>query len=126
MPLSRQLAVYGVADQAKIQNSPVSGALGVEIAQNVCLVGVNAVTIADSKQVTLADENENFNLSPSWEARPLPDITPASHSCAPSDSEERMAKLIEATRAAKVPLRSIPIPRQQILTSSGCAGIAQF
>ena len=66
--LSRQLAVYGVAGQAKIKKSHVvvsgMGALGVEIAKNVCLAGVKAVTIHDSKHVTLADVNGNFYLSP--------------------------------------------------------------
>jgi len=67
--LSRQLAVFGVAGQAKIKKSHVlvsgMGALGIEIAKNICLAGVKAVTIHDTVNTTPVDVNGNFYLSQS-------------------------------------------------------------
>ena len=48
--LSRQLAVFGVAGQAKIKKSHVlvsgMGALGIEIAKNICLAGGHEAVIS--------------------------------------------------------------------------------
>ena len=64
---SRQLAVYGRESMQKLRkaNVLISGinGLGAEIAKNVILANVNAVTLHDSKAATVADCGSHFYLS---------------------------------------------------------------
>jgi len=64
---SRQLAVYGRESMRKMAATAVlvcgAGGLGVEVAKNVILAGVRAVTIHDSATVALADLGANFYLA---------------------------------------------------------------
>eukprot|EP00658_Telonema_sp_P-2_P080971 TRINITY_DN8170_c0_g3_i8.p1 TRINITY_DN8170_c0_g3~~TRINITY_DN8170_c0_g3_i8.p1 ORF type:complete len:2166 (-),score=571.50 TRINITY_DN8170_c0_g3_i8:147-6644(-) len=66
--LSRQLAVFGHGGQAKIKDAHVLvsglGAVGMEVAKNVALSGVKAVTVHDTAQVDWTDVNGNFYLCP--------------------------------------------------------------
>ena len=65
--LSRQLAVWDITEQLKVSQASVfiSGlsGLGVEIAKNICLTGVRALTIHDDKRATLKASNSNFYIS---------------------------------------------------------------
>ena len=64
---SRQMAVYGRESMQKLRkaNVLISGinGLGAEIAKNVILANVNAVTLHDSKAATVADCGSHFYLS---------------------------------------------------------------
>lgn len=64
---SRQLAVYGREVMKRMAASSVlicgGGGLGVEIAKNVILAGVKAVTVHDTKPVRLEDLSAQFYLT---------------------------------------------------------------
>ncbi|GMH33109.1 hypothetical protein BSKO_00943 [Bryopsis sp. KO-2023] len=64
---SRQLAVYGRDSMRKMAAASVlivgAGGLGVEIAKNVILAGVKAVTLHDAASVQLSDLSAQFYLS---------------------------------------------------------------
>jgi ubiquitin-activating enzyme E1 len=64
---SRQVYVLGEDAMKKVGESSVLisglGGLGVEIAKNVCLAGVNSVCVHDTKQATICDLAANFYLN---------------------------------------------------------------
>ena len=64
---SRQMAVYGKESMLKLSGARVlihgMNGLGAEIAKNVILANVKAVTLVDTKPVTIADLGAHFYLS---------------------------------------------------------------
>ena len=66
---SRQIYVLGVDAMKKLATSSVLisglGGLGVEIAKNIILAGVNNVTIHDTRSCRLSDLASNFYLNES-------------------------------------------------------------
>ncbi|OHT04303.1 Ubiquitin-like modifier-activating enzyme 1 [Tritrichomonas foetus] len=66
---SRQLFVLGIDAMKRMANSSVLisglGGLGVEIAKNIILAGVKAVTLQDTENVTMADLASQFYLNES-------------------------------------------------------------
>eukprot|EP00656_Telonema_subtile_P027962 TRINITY_DN3018_c0_g1_i2.p1 TRINITY_DN3018_c0_g1~~TRINITY_DN3018_c0_g1_i2.p1 ORF type:complete len:1067 (-),score=139.23 TRINITY_DN3018_c0_g1_i2:1111-4311(-) len=67
--LSRQIGTFGLEGQVKITSAKVfvtgMGPLGIEVAKNICLAGVNALTIHDTTTTSAADLGGNFYLSES-------------------------------------------------------------
>merc|ERR1711871_453362 len=64
---SRQLLVYGKEAMGRMANSKVliigMNGLGAEVAKNVILANMKAVTISDDKVTTIEDLGSNFYLT---------------------------------------------------------------